>query len=142
MDPAEVARAAAAAMWVRDNASQAMGITLVTVGPGSAVMSMRVREDMVNGHQIGHGGMTFALADSAFAFACNSYDRATVAAGAAIRFRAPTHLGDVLIASATERERGDRRGIYDVTVVRESDDKVVASFVGQCTEIGGSVTGD
>lgn len=128
-------------MWARDNASQAMGMSLVTVGPGSAVLSMRVREDMVNGHQIGHGGMTFALADSAFAFACNSYDRATVAAAAEIRFRAPAHLGDVLIASAIERERGERRGVYDVTVVRESDDEVVASFVGHCTEIGGSVTG-
>ena len=116
-------------------------MSLVTVGPGSAVLSMRIREDMVNGHGIAHGGMTFALADSAFAFACNSYDKSTVAAVAEIRFRSPARLGDVLVASATERERGDRRGTYDVTVVRESDDEVVATFVGHCTEIGGTVTG-
>ena len=74
------------------------------------------RDDMVNGHAIGHGGLTFTLADSAFAFACNSYNRPTVAAGAEIRFRAPTRLGDVLVASAVEREREGRDGVYDVTV--------------------------
>lgn len=127
-------------MWARDNASQAMGMSLVSVAPGSAVLSMRVREDMVNGHRICHGGLTFALADSAFAFACNSYNRSTVAAIAEIRFRAPARLGDVLLATATERERGERRGVYDVTVRREADDTVVATFVGHCTEIGTRVT--
>ena len=90
---------------------------------------------MVNGHDIGHGGITFTLADSAFAFACNSYNRVTVAAGAEIRFRRPTKLGDVLVATATERSREGRDGVYDVTVT--VDDEVVAEFVGRSREIGG-----
>ena len=94
----DVARRAADSMWAGDRASQALGMELVEVGPGFAVLRMTVREDMVNGHGIGHGGLTFALADSAFAFACNSYDRVTVAKGAEIRFRAPTYAGDVLTA--------------------------------------------
>jgi acyl-CoA thioesterase len=80
--PDEVARAAAEAMFAGDRASRALGMVLVDVGPGRAVLRMTVRDDMVNGHGIGHGGLTFALADSAFAFACNSYGRTTVAAGA------------------------------------------------------------
>ena len=140
-DPHQVAEAAAAAMWARDRASQAFGMTLEAVGPGTAVVSMAVRADMVNGHDIGHGGMTFTLADSAFAFASNTYDRVSVGAIAEIRFRAPTRVGDVLVAAATERERGERRGIYDVVVTRRGSDEVVANFVGYCTEIGGSVTG-
>ena len=92
---------------------------------------------MVNGHAIGHGGYTFTLADSAFAFACNSYNRSTVAAGAEIRFRRPTHLGDRLVASATERDRDGRDGVYDVLVT--VGDEVVAVFVGRSKEIGGSL---
>jgi len=101
---------------------------------------MTVREDMVNGHAIGHGGLTFTLADSAFAFACNSYGRRTVAAGAEIRFRAPTRLGDVLTATATERSREGRSGVYDVEVTASgpSGATVVATFVGHSREIGGS----
>jgi acyl-CoA thioesterase len=91
---------------------------------------------MVNGHAIGHGGYTFTLADSAFAFACNSYNRVTVAAGAEIRFRAPTRLGDVLTATAAEREREGRDGIYDISV-STTDGTVVATFVGRSKEIGG-----
>jgi acyl-CoA thioesterase len=97
---------------------------------------MTVRDDMVNGHAIGHGGLTFTLADSAFAFACNSYDRRTVAAGAEIRFLAPTRLGDVLVATAVERSREGRTGVYDVEVT--ADETVVATFVGRSHEIGGS----
>jgi acyl-CoA thioesterase len=97
---------------------------------------MTVREDMVNGHGIGHGGLTFALADSAFAFACNSYDRLTVAAGAEVRFRAPTRLGDVLTATAVQRSREGRSGVYDVEVT--AGETVVATFVGESREIGGS----
>jgi acyl-CoA thioesterase len=103
------------------------------------VLRMTVREDMVNGHAIGHGGITFTLADSAFAFACNSYDRRTVAAGAEIRFRAPTRLGDVLTATAEERFREGRSGVYDVEVT--CGETVVASFVGHSREIGGSFAG-
>lgn len=136
MTPDEVARASAAAMWADDRASRALGMSLDAVGPGTATLRMTVREDMVNGHDIGHGGLTFALADSAFAFACNSYNRRTVAAGADISFRRPTHAGDVLVATAVERERDGRDGTYDVTVT--AGDDVVATFVGRCREIGGA----
>src|SRR3954466_16014531 len=128
MTPDETARRSADAMWAGDRASQALGMTLQSVGPGPATLSMTVREDMVNGHDIGHGGLTFALADSAFAFACNSYDRRTVASGAEIRFRAPTHRGDVLTATAVERSREGRSGVYDVEV--SNGETLVATFVG------------
>ena len=124
-------------MWAGDRASQALGMSLDAVGPGSATLRMTLREDMVNGHDIGHGGLTFTVADSAFAFACNSYNRVTVAAGADVRFLAPTRLGDVLVASATEREREGRDGVYDVTVT--VGDTVVATFVGRSKEIGGTL---
>ena len=139
-DPQEVATRSAAAMWEGDRASQALGMEILEVGPGRAVVRMTVREDMVNGHAIGHGGLTFTLADSAFAFACNSYDRRTVAAGAEILFRAPTRLGDVLTATATERSRDVRSGVYDVEVTCRGagGDTVVATFVGRSHEIGGS----
>ena len=139
-DPQDVAESATAAMWAGDRASQALGMEILEVGPGRAVLRMTVREDMVNGHAIGHGGLTFTLADSAFAFACNSYGRRTVAAGAEIRFRAPTRLGDVLIATATERSRDGKTGVYDVEVIGQAPggDTVVATFVGRSHEIGGS----
>ena len=124
-------------MWADDRASRALGMTLDAVGPGSATLSMTLRDDMVNGHAIGHGGLTFTLADSAFAFACNSYTRSTVAAGAEIRFRRPTRLGDVLVATATERERDGRDGVYDVVVT--VGDEVVAVFVGRSKEIAGTL---
>jgi acyl-CoA thioesterase len=133
--PEEVARASASAMWADDRASQALGMSIDAVGPGTATLRMTVRDDMVNGHDIGHGGLTFTLADSAFAFACNSYNRRTVAAGAEIRFRRPTRSGDVLVATAVEREREGRDGTYDVTVT--AGEEVVATFVGRSREIGG-----
>lgn len=135
MTPEETAWRSAEAMWSGDAASQALGMRLVDVRPGSATLSMTVRRDMVNGHQIGHGGLTFALADSAFAFACNSYNRSTVAAGAEIAFLAPTRLGDELVATAVERSREDRDGVYDVTV--RCGDTVVAEFTGRSKEIRG-----
>jgi acyl-CoA thioesterase len=135
--PEEVAERSAAAMWADDRASRALGMELVEVGPGRATLTMKVREDMVNGHDIGHGGLTFTLADSAFAFACNSYNRRTVAAGAQIRFRRPTRLGDVLTASATERSRSGRDGVYEINV--STADEVVAEFVGRSREIGGAL---
>src|SRR3954467_10506178 len=137
MPPDETARRSADAMWAGDRASQALGMTLESVGPGSATVSMTVTDDMVNGHAIGHGGLTFTLADSAFAFACNSYNRSTVAAGAEIRFRRPTHLGDRLVATATERERAGRDGVYDVLVT--VSDEVVAVFTGRSKELGGTL---
>ena len=137
MTPQEVAEASAAAMWAGDNASKALGMSIRSVGPGRAVLEMTVREDMVNGHGIGHGGLTFTLADSAFAFACNSYNRSTVAQACEVRFTAPTRLGDVLVAEAVERSREGRDGTYDVTV--RHDDTVVATFVGRSREIRGTL---
>ena len=131
----EVARRSAEAMWASDAASRALGMELVAVAPGRATVTMQVREDMVNGHAIGHGGFTFTLADSAFAFACNSYNRSTVAAACEIRFVAPTRLGDLLVAEAVERSRQGRDGVYDITVRR--DDTVIAEFVGRSKEIRG-----
>ncbi|HEU4567785.1 MAG TPA: hydroxyphenylacetyl-CoA thioesterase PaaI [Marmoricola sp.] len=137
MTPEEIADRAAAAMWAADRASRTLGMELVEVGPGRARLLMTVREDMVNGHDIGHGGFTFTLADSAFAFACNSYNRSTVAAGAEIRFLAPTRLGDVLEATAVERSREGRDGVYDVIV--RCGDRVVAEFTGRSREIRGTL---
>jgi acyl-CoA thioesterase len=132
--PQRIAELSARVMWDDDPASQALGMALVEVGPGVAVLAMTVRNDMVNGHGIGHGGFTFALADSAFAFACNTYNRRTVAQSCSITFLAPTKAGDVLLARAVERSRQGRNGIYDVTV--SSGDSVVAEFRGQSRETG------
>jgi acyl-CoA thioesterase len=138
--PDETAQRCADLMWAEDRASQALDMHVVEVRPGRATLRMTVRADMVNGHDIGHGGLTFTLADSAFAFACNSHNRRTVAAGAEVRFRAPTRLGDVLTATAVERSREGRDGVYDVTVTR--DDLVVAEFTGRSREIGGTFFDD
>lgn len=135
----ETAERAAAAMWADDRASQALGMALVEVAPGRAVLTMRVREDMVNGHATGHGGFTFALADSAFAFACNSYNERTVAASCEISYHAPTRLDDVLTATAVERSREGRDGVYDVTVNRGDD--TVATFLGRSRRIRGTIFG-
>ncbi len=124
-------------MWAGDRASQELGMRIESIAPGRAVLSMELRADMVNGHAIGHGGFTFTLADSAFAFACNSYNRSTVAAGAEIRFRRPTRLGDRLVATAVERAREGRDGVYDVSVTVGGE--VVATFVGRSKEIGGTL---
>jgi acyl-CoA thioesterase len=137
MSPEDIARRSAEAMWASDRASQALGMEVVAVAPGRATMRMTVREDMVNGHAIGHGGFTFTLADSAFAFACNSYNRSTVAASCEIRFLAPTRLGDVLVADAVERSRVGRDGVYDIVV--HSGETVVAEFVGRSKEIRGTL---
>jgi acyl-CoA thioesterase len=135
--PDEVATRSAEAMWAGDAASRALGMRLVEVGPGRATLRMTVRADMVNGHAIGHGGLTFTLADSAFAFACNSYNRSTVAASCEIRFLAPTRLGDVLVAEAVERSRVGRDGVYDITV--RAGETPVAKFVGRSKEIRGTL---
>jgi acyl-CoA thioesterase len=136
-DAHEVARRSAEAMWAGDAASRELGMRLVAVGPGTATLEMPVREDMVNGHGIGHGGFTFCLADSAFAFACNSYNRRTVAFHCEITYLAATGLGDLLTATAVERDREGRDGTYDVTVRNAAG--VVATFVGMSKEIRGSL---
>ena len=136
MTPLERALRSAAAMWAGDAASQALGMRILDVGPGRARLEMTVRADMLNGQAIGHGGLTFALADSAFAFACTSYNRRTLARLCEIRFRAPTRLGDRLVADAVERERGARDGRYEVRVTCE--DVLVATFVGESREVEGT----
>ena len=137
MTPQERAERSTAAMWAGDAASQTLGMRILEVTPGRARLTMTVRADMLNGQDIGHGGLTFSLADSAFAFACNSYNRRTVARVCEIRFRAPTRLGDVLVAEAVEQQRGQRDGRYAVTV--RSGDTVVAAFVGESQEVDGTL---
>jgi acyl-CoA thioesterase len=134
----KLAQDAAQAMWSRDHAAQALGMTITDIRPGSARLRMQVRQDMVNGHAICHGGLLFTLADTAFAYACNSYNRNTVASACHIDFLAPAYLGDNLLAEATERSQSGRTGVYDVTVSNE-DGKVVALFRGKSYRIQGEV---
>ncbi len=126
-----------AAMLAADRASRALGIDLVELAAGRAVTRMRVTADMVNGHAIAHGAFVFAVADTAFACACNSHGPVTVAASADITFVAPAREGDELVAEAIERIRFGRSGIYDVTV--RSDGQVVAEFRGLSRTIERSV---
>ncbi|WP_438306410.1 hydroxyphenylacetyl-CoA thioesterase PaaI [Streptomyces sp. HUAS TT11] len=116
-------------MFDADSASRGLGIELLEVGSGSAVVRMTVTPLMVNGHGIAHGGYVFTLADTAFACACNSHGPVTVASGADISFTAPAKEGDVLTAIAHERTRYGRSGIYDVTVLR--GETVIAEFRGR-----------
>lgn len=133
----ELARAVAAAMWADDAASSGLGMRLVSVAAGRAVLEMPVRADMVNGHGIAHGGFVFTLADSAFAFACNSRNQRTVAQACDIVFVTPAKLGDILVADAVERASYGRNGIYDVTV-RRGDNELIAEFRGRSRQINGS----
>lgn len=126
----ERARRCAEVMYRADVASQRLGISIVEIAPGRAVATMTVRDDMVNGHGICHGGFVFALADTAFAFACNSYGRVAVAAGADITFVQPAVAGETLTAEALERVRYGRSGLYDVTV-RGTDGRCIAEFRGR-----------
>ena len=118
------------AMWADDLASQDLGMTVTVESPGASVVDMVVRDNMVNGHDLCHGGYIFTLADSAFAFACNTYDQVTVAASASIEFLRPARRGDTLRAEATERHRGGRTGVYDI-VVSNQDGKRIALFLGR-----------
>ena len=125
-------------MFAADEASRALGIELVEHGEGTAVLRMTVTPAMVNGHKIAHGGYLFLFADSAFACACNSHGSVTVAAAADIDFVAPAYEGDVLVATATERTRFGRSGIYDVSVLR--GDQVIAEFRGRSRMINSAKT--
>ncbi|WP_202614819.1 hydroxyphenylacetyl-CoA thioesterase PaaI [Elioraea sp. Yellowstone] len=133
------AAAVAAAMWAEDHASRGLGMSLDHVAEGRAVLSMAVTEAMVNGHGICHGGFIFALADSAFAFACNWTDERTVAAHCAITYVRPARLGMRLIAEAVETVRFGRSGVTDVTV-RDQTGAVIALFRGHSRTIGGRIT--
>lgn len=123
-------------MMEKDRASAALGMDVLVNEPGHAVVSMRVREDMLNGHDIMHGGLVFALADTAFAIACNDTDDVTVASGAEITFLKPTRLGDTLTATARTRATFGRSGIYDVRVADEND-QTVAEFRGHSRRMAG-----
>lgn len=137
MTPQERAARSAEAMWANDRASRFMGMELHEVGPGRAVMSMEVKADHLNAHDSCHGGYIFSLADSAFAFACNSYNQITVAQHNAITYTSPAKLGDRLTATAVEISRAGRSGVYDVTVTAQ-DGRVVALFRGGSRTIRGT----
>lgn len=137
-DAQALAERVAAAMWARDGASKGLGMRIVGVGPGSAEIAMTVRTDMLNGHAICHGGFIFTLADSAFAFACNSYNLNTVASGCGIDFLAPARAGDVLTARAHERSAAGRTGVYDIDVTNQRGENV-ALFRGKSYRIKGHV---
>jgi acyl-CoA thioesterase len=125
-------------MYARDRASQALGIELRGIAPGQAWMRMAVRADMIQGHGSCHGGFIFALADSTFAFACNSYDEVCVALGCSIDYIAPARLGDLLDAHASEVSRGGRNGNYDVRIVNQHG-QLVAVFHGRSCKVHGRV---
>jgi acyl-CoA thioesterase len=132
----EIARRSAEAMWARDDASKWLGASLDEVGPGSARLSFTVEKHHTNGHDICHGGYIFTLADSAFAFACNSYNRIAVAQHNVITYVAPGRVGDRLKAEAREVTRFGRSGIYDVRVTDQSG-KLIAEFRGVSRDVEG-----
>ena len=136
LSPEDIARACADAMWAEDDASKGLGMEIVEIGPGYATLAMTVRPDMVNGQRIAHGGFIFTLADSAFAFACNSRNERVVAAQGQITFIKPGRLGDRLVATGREISRSGRSGIYDMRVT--AGDTVIAEFRGHSRVIPGT----
>ncbi len=139
MNPKELATAVAASMWSVDVATKdTMQMRLITAEPGRAVIEMQVRELHLNGHQICHGGFIFTLADSTFAFACNSYNKVAVAAGCSIEFLKPAHLGDVLTCEGVEQTLSGRHGIYDMRVTNQRGE-TIAMFRGKSAQIAGTV---
>ncbi|MHA6344034.1 hydroxyphenylacetyl-CoA thioesterase PaaI [Roseivivax sp. CAU 1761] len=135
MTAEELARACAAAMWNDDSASKRLGMVLDHVAPGAARLRMTVTDQMTNGHGNMHGGYIFTLADSAFAFACNTYDQVTVAQHCSVTYLVPGALGDELTAEAREISRRGRSGLYDVRVSR-ADGTVIAEFRGHARSLG------
>jgi acyl-CoA thioesterase len=138
MDAQVLAQACADAMWAEDHASRGLGMQLLSVAPGRAELRMTVTESMVNGHDICHGGLIFTLADSGFAYACNTYNQRTVAQHCAVTFLRSAKRGDQLTARAVERQRQGRSGIYDITVTR-ADGTVIAEFRGHSRTIEGEI---
>jgi acyl-CoA thioesterase len=137
-DARTLAERVAESMYARDTATQALGIRIAHVGPGYAELAMAVRSDMLNGHEICHGGFIFTLADSTFAYACNSYNLVTVASGCGIDFIAPAREGDELNARAHERSASGRTGVYDIEVTNQRGEKI-ALFRGKSYRIKGHV---
>lgn len=138
LTPQQVAARCAETLWPEDHAARAMGMELVEIGPGTARLRMTVRQDMGNCHGICHGGYIFAVADTAFAYACNSYNHRAVASGVDINFVTPAHLGDILTADGRARQQGGRSGIYDIEVTNQ-DGKLIALFRGRSSRIKGSI---
>jgi acyl-CoA thioesterase len=125
LSPQEVAEQVRDGMLENDRVARALDMQICAIGPGSATLSMTVREDMLNGHDICHGGVMATLADTTFAYACNSYNELTVASGFAVDFLAPARLGDVLTARCVEVSKAGRTGVYDVDVVNQRGERVV-----------------
>ena len=138
MDKLELARQAAEVMWAEDNASKWLGMRVEEVRPGYARLSMTVTGNMVNGHQLCHGGLIFTLADSTFAFACNSHNQRAEAAGCSIEFLAPAFFGDTLTAEGVEQTLRGRNGIYDMKVVNQKGE-TIALFRGKSATIKGTL---
>ena len=138
MDAEQLAKACADAMWAEDQASRGLGMEIVSVGPGRAELAMTVTGNMVNGHELCHGGFIFTLADSTFAFACNTYNQRTVAQHCAVTFINSGKLGDRLTARGVEVSRRGRSGIYDIAVTRQ-DGTVIAEFRGHSRTIEGEL---
>jgi len=138
LDPSQIARACADAMWADDNASKHLGMSLDHIAPGECVVSMEVTPEMTNGHKTCHGGHIFTLADSAFAFACNTYNQRTVAQHASITFLAPAFEGDRLTATARETMRSGRSGVYDIEVKNQKGE-TVALFRGHSRTVKGAL---
>ena len=136
LDKLALAKAAAEVMWREDNASKWLGMKIEEVRPGYARLSMAVTANMVNGHNLCHGGLIFTLADSTFAFACNSHNQRAVAAGCAIEFLAPAFLGDVLTAEGVEQALRGRTGVYDMKVTNQNNE-LIAVFRGKSATIKG-----
>jgi acyl-CoA thioesterase len=126
MTAEQIAHATRDAMWSKDRACQALGMRVSAIGPGTATLTMTVREDMLNGHDLCHGGLIATLADSAFAYACNAYNEVTVASGFDIHLMAGARLGDVLTATAAELSKGGRTGVYDIAVHNQRGEQIAA----------------
>lgn len=135
----QLAEAAAAAMNARDRATLAFGMKLLSVGPGAASMRMQVREDMANVHGTCHGGLIFTLADSTFAYACNSHNRNAVAVTCVIEYLRPAYVGDLLTATGREQALVGRNGVYDIRVENQKGE-LIALFRGKSTQVKGEVT--
>jgi acyl-CoA thioesterase len=136
LSPQELAEAVRDGMLAKDRATAALGMEILAIGPGTATLSMMVREDMLNGHDICHGGFMASLADSTFAFACNSYNELTVASGFAVDFLAPARLDDVLTARCIEVSKAGRTGLYDVELTNQRGERV-AVFRGRSYTLKG-----
>ena len=134
----EIARRSAEALWADDTAAKAHGMQLESVGPGTASLSMALTKSMTNGHGIGHGGFVFLLADTAFAYACNSHNQRCVALNCVITFLKPAREGSRLTASAREVQRAERSGVYDISVT-DDEGTAIAEFRGLSRTVAGAL---